>query len=348
MKENNIQFIYWFAYYNLNSPSVRYRAKYPLDFLKKEAGINHYLVVPGYSPSEIINFLRAYFSALIFRKSNSLIVIQKVQSDFIYANLLKLLVLLKKYNTIYDIDDADYFETKPQTIYFFSKHCHKISAGSKEIINHLKRFNSNIIHTSSPVVNLNIIKEKRNKVLTIGWIGGFGGGHKESLIQLVFPALKEITFKIKFIIIGIQNKEDNVLINQYFSENTNIILEIPEAINWLDEKNIQNRIVAFDLGIATLLNNPLQLSKSGIKAKQYLNNGIPVLSTNLSENNSVIINGHNGYFCSDASEFKNRIIEFKNMSDEDYFRFSENARNSIINFDHQAYFNALQQLNSLK
>lgn len=212
----------------------------------------------------------------------------------------------------------------------------------------MKRFNSNIIHTSSPVVNLNIIKEKRNKVLTIGWIGGFGGGHKESLIQLVFPALKEITFKIKFIIIGIQNKEDNVLINQYFSENTNIILEIPEAINWLDEKNIQNRIVAFDLGIATLLNNPLQLSKSGIKAKQYLNNGIPVLSTNLPENNSVIINGHNGYFCSDASEFKNRIIEFKNMSDEDYFRFSENARNSIINFDHQAYFNALQQLNSLK
>ena len=35
-----------------------------------------------------------------------------------------------------------------------------------------------------------ILKTKRNSVFTIGWIGGFGGWHKDSLYECVFPALK--------------------------------------------------------------------------------------------------------------------------------------------------------------
>jgi hypothetical protein len=40
----------------------------------------------------------------------------------------------------------------------------------------------------------------------------------------------------------------------------------------------------------------MQLSKSGIKAKQYMNNGVPVLSSNLPENNTVVIDGFNVFF----------------------------------------------------
>src|SRR5688572_13337958 len=127
MKDEKIEFIYWFAYYNLRSPSIRYRAKYPLDFFKQHKGVNSYLVIPGYSPKRILIFLKAYFSALLFRKKNSLIVIQRVQSDFIYANLLKLLVRIRKRDTVYDLDDADYLELKPDTIHYFAKHCQKIS-----------------------------------------------------------------------------------------------------------------------------------------------------------------------------------------------------------------------------
>ena len=90
-------------------------------------GVENYFVVPSYKPKEIYLFLKAYLSALIFRKPNSLIVIQKVQSNFIYANLLKILVKIRKKDTVYDLDDADYLETNPKTIYFFSKNCEKIS-----------------------------------------------------------------------------------------------------------------------------------------------------------------------------------------------------------------------------
>ncbi|MFH0864742.1 MAG: glycosyltransferase [Bacteroidota bacterium] len=344
MENKKIEFIYWFAYYNLDSPSVRYRAKYPLDFFRDYKGVGSYFVVPSYSPTGIYLFLKAYFSALFFRRQNSLIVIQRVQSNFIYATLLKLLIRIRNQDTVYDLDDADYLEINPKTIYYFAKHCEKISAGSKEIEKHLSRFNQQIIHTTSPIVDLNLVKKHKNSIFKIGWIGGFGGDHKDSLIELVFPALKQLSFNFKLIIIGVLNIEDIEFIKRYFGENLNIEIEIPIRIDWNDEKDIQNRIIAFDIGIATLTNTPMQLSKSGIKAKQYMNNGVPVLSSNLPENNTVVVDGVNGYFCSNVNDFKDRLNQFYNMTNSEYSNFSKNARESIDNFDHKKYFAAYEKI----
>lgn len=338
LQNKKIEFIYWFAYYNLDSPSVRYRAKYPLDFFKDNKGVGNYLIFPSYRSKGIYIFLKAYLSALFFRKPNSLIVIQRVQSNFIYSTLLKLLVRIKKQDTVYDLDDADYLEVNPKTINFFAKHCEKISAGSKQIENFLSQFNNQIIHTTSPIVDLEIVKTKRNSIFTIGWIGGFGGEHKESLIELVFPALKELTFQIKLIVIGVIKLDDIEFIKNYFQDNLNIEIELPLEIDWNDEVDIQKRIVLFDVGISTLTNSEMQLSKSGIKAKQYMNNGVPVLGTNLPENNTVLVDGVNGFFCDTTSDFKERLFQFNNMTDNEYLQFSKNARNSIVNFDHNKYF----------
>ncbi len=344
MQGRSIEFIYWFAYFNLDSPSVRYRGKYPLDFFKEHNGINSFFVVPDYSPRGIIFFLKAYFSALFFRKKNSLIVIQRVQSDFIYANLLKLLIRIRNHDTVYDLDDADYLEVNPQSIHYFARHCEKISAGSRQIETYLKRFNHRIVHTSSPIVDLGIVRKSKNTNFTIGWIGGFGGDHKRSLIDLVFPAMKELTFPFKVVILGVQDPNDAEFIRKYFKDNPNIEIEIPLEINWNDEAGLQKRIVLFDVGIATLANNQLQLSKSGIKVKQYMNNGVPVLSTDLPENNSVVVDGVNGYYCTMANDFKQRLIQFYHMPDAEYLRFLRNARKSICNFDHNKYLSDFEKI----
>ncbi|MGZ3866707.1 MAG: glycosyltransferase [Bacteroidia bacterium] len=340
--ENEIKFIYWFAYYDLFSPSVRYRAKYPLDFLQEAHCIKSFLVMPGYSPERIWKFLIAYVSALFFRKKDSLIVIQRVQSSFIYATFLKLLVCARKTNTIYDIDDADYLEVDPAGIYFFAKHCSGISAGSKAIADHLTPFNKNIIHVTSPVVDLSILKEKRNEHFTIGWIGEFGGDHQQSLFNLVFPAVKALLFRSRFIIIGIRKAADRKFIADYFAD-TNVTVEMPGFIDWNNEEDLQNCIVQFDVGIATLLDNIIQLSKSGIKAKQYLTNGVPVLSSDLPENNNYVIHGENGFLCSSPEDFAARITELRNMSDERYSRLSKTARACVTNFDHPHFLRCLSQ-----
>ena len=128
-----------FAYYNLDSPSVRYRAKYPLDFAREKLNISSNLIIPVYSLKRVLNFIVGYFSALLWPKKNSLIIIQRVRSNFIYSNLLKLLVRARQKRTIYDLDDADYLELDPKVIYSFARLCNHISAGSLEIATHLKK-----------------------------------------------------------------------------------------------------------------------------------------------------------------------------------------------------------------
>ncbi len=343
-KKTKIEFIYWFAFYNLDSPSVRYRAKFPLEFFRDHNCIESYLVIPTYSLSGISLFLKAYFSALFFRKQNSLIVIQRVKSNFIYANLLKLLVKCRRTDTVYDLDDADYLDVDPTTIFYFVKYCRTISAGSMQIGNYLSRFNSQIIHITSPIVDLGIVKSKKNEIFTIGWVGEFGGEHKDSIIKLIFPAIKELSFKLKLVIIGVKSQEDIVFVNTYFNGNDNMEIEIPTGINWKDEWNLQKRIVLFDVGIATLTDSKMQSSKSGIKVKQYMNNGVPVLSTNLPENNSFVLDSKNGFFCNSVNDFKTRLNQFYEMSEEEYLQFSNTARRSICNFDHNKFLEDFEKI----
>ncbi len=340
--------VYWFTHYNLDSPSVRYRAKYPLEYFRQKHGINYYLVIPGYSPARILKFLRAYFSALFFPGINSLIIIQKVRSNFIYAKLLKFLVRIRKKYTVYDLDDADYLRYNPKTIEYFIANCGVVSAGSREIVRHARKTNPRVVHVTTPAVDLGISKKNKNDLFTVGWIGYFGGFHRKSLVQVVFPALKELTFDYKLVMVGAASDEEQSFIENYFEGKKNIQIEIPRNINWNDEAGLQKRIVTFDIGIATLIDTEIQRAKSGIKAKQYLNNGVPVLSMNLPENNTVIVDGKNGFFCSDTKDFIDRITWFYEMDEKEYNDFSLQARNSIRHFNHEKYYSDILRLKKLQ
>jgi glycosyltransferase involved in cell wall biosynthesis len=344
MSDKKIKYIYWFTYYNLESPSVRYRAKYPLDFAKEQLDIPSKLVIPGYSPKRLLAFLRAYSSALLSPKKDSIIVIQRVRSRFIYFHLLKLLVKLRKERTIYDLDDADYLEHEPKTIHFFAQNCQSVAAGSREIVKYLQQFNENVLHLTSPTPDLGIVKRKRNKTFTIGWVGGFRWGHKESLYLYLFPAIKKLDFDCELHLIGINSRTDQKEVQDYFKEKRNVEVIFPDHRNWEDESGLQNKLKHFDVGIATLLDNPIQRAKSGIKAKQYMNSGVPVICNNLPENNKVVIDGYNGFVCKSAQEFSQKLSTFKKMENETYFEFSNNARQSISHFNHKKWFKDLEKI----
>lgn len=98
------------------------------------------------------------------------------------------------------------------------------------------------------------------------------------------------------------------------------------------------------MGVATLVDTPIQRAKSGIKAKQYLNNGVPVLSTYQPENDHVVVDGVNGYFFSNAQEFHERISVLRSMSHAEYTTLSTNARASIKAFDHAHYYRNFLEL----
>ncbi len=342
--KTDTKFIYWFAHYNLDSPSVRYRGKYPLEYLESRYNIKSYFIIPSYRPDKMLLFIRAFFSALLFRKPNSLIIVQRIHSNFIYSTLLKFLIKVRPSNTFYDLDDADYLNYPPKTIFHFIQNCSGVHVGSRELVKNLSGFNKNVVLNTSPTPDLGIVKTKKNSILTIGWVGDFAGEHKEALLKFFFPALKALPFEIRLVILGVGRKSESdfKFITEYFKTATHINLEMPRSIDWNNETGIQQQISKFDIGIATLLDNELHRSKSAFKLKQYLNNGVPVLSSDIPENNHFVIEGKNGFLCSSPENFRQRIIEINEMSNADYLKLSIQARHSNPHFNLASYCQTLK------
>jgi len=94
--------------------------------------------------------------------------------------------------------------------------------------------------------------------------------------------------------------------------------------------------------VSTILDNELHRSKSAFKLKQYLNNGVPVLSSDLPENNYFLKDGRNGFLCASPEIFRQRIVEIYEMSNADYMKLSMQARQSIPNFNLSTYCETLK------
>jgi len=330
-----IKHIYWFAPYNLNGPSTRYRGYYPLKYFSKNFKIEFDFVFPDRSTNGMLKFIRVYLSAFLFRKRNSVIVIQKVCSNRLYANALKLLILVRSKHTQYDIDDAEYLRQKTKTLHFFLKRCKIISVGSHELKNYCMNFNSNVFVLTSPVTDHNIRKMKRNNKPVIGWVGDFGNGnnitkefsHKANVYKILFPQLKKIDTPLKLTIIGVKNSNDISPILQFFKDKTNIEIEIPTNLKWKDDDWLYQEIIKFDIGVSPMTNHLFNCSKSAFKAKQYLSVGIPTIASNVGENSRFVLHNKNGIICEKSSDFLTAINRIINMNDKDYFKMSENAIN---------------------
>ena len=338
-----IKHIYWFAYYNLEEPSVRYRAKYPLIELQEKYHISYSIVYPGYSLASLLNFFRTYFSALLFRRKNSIIVFQKIYSNGLYSATLKFLLFCRSSNTLYDIDDADYIRRPAKTIHYFMKKSTVCAAGSTSIIQYIQQYNSNTFLLTSPVIDHGIIKQQLEKTFTIGWIGYYGA-HRASLTQLFFPALHKIDFPIKLKLIGVANVNEVQEIQSYFKNNPNISIDAPLNIDWFNEHSVYQFISSFDLGVSPLLDTEFNRGKSAFKLKQCLSCGVPVLGSSVGENKYFLKDGVNGFFCENADDFADRIVFLRNTIHESYPNLSQNALKTFPEFSLDHYCNKLMNL----
>jgi glycosyltransferase involved in cell wall biosynthesis len=331
-----IKHVYWFAYFNLSEPSVRYRAKFPLQKLKEKYGISYSIVYPGYDYQNISNFLKAFFSALFFRKKNSIIVFQKIYTNGFYTFALKMLLFFRPKYTLYDIDDAEHTRRPTNTIHHFMENCSACSAGSKSLIEYIKQFNQNAFLLTSPVIDHGLIKGKLEKKLTVGWIGYYGA-HRMSLTQLFFPALKNINFPLKLKLLGVKDETEKQEIKSYFKENKNISIDTPLSIDWLDEQSIYETIKTFDIGVSPLLDNEFNRAKSAFKLKQYLSCGVPVLASSVGENKEFLEDGVNGYLCDSPIEYFQKLESINNSKDSIYSKLNIHAKSTFPKFSIDNY-----------
>ncbi|MEM6347138.1 MAG: glycosyltransferase [Bacteroidota bacterium] len=286
---------------------------------------------------------------LLFRRANSLVVIQKIYTNRYYANLLKLLVWLRNENTVYDLDDAEYYRWPAQTLVFFIKHCQYIQVGSESLRAYCLKYNPNVFLATSPVIVHKQYKTHKGTKPVLGWVGDFGNGrkvtqafsHKTNLYQLFFSKLASIRYPIKLVLIGVKNESDIPELKDLFANYPHIELEIPTNLNWRDDRWLYTKIVEFDIGLSPLVSHPFNEAKSAFKAKQYLSCGVPVVASDVGENNKFITHGVNGYLCNSADEFIKAIDQIVKMDPPSYAELVAHALETEGKFSLDRYCGAL-------
>ena len=331
-----INHIYCFCYFGKSEATVRYRATYALEWLQKNKNISHDIFYPSYQIQNIIRFFWLFCCIYFFRKKNSIIIFQKIFSDKIYARVLFCLLKKQKQHTLYDLDDAEHTRRDAKTIVRFMQHCQACAVGSHALMDYVQPHNQQIIFLTSPIIAHTQQKKFRNIQFNIGWIGYYGA-HKNSLHQLVFPALLQLRFPVKITLLGVQTAVEKAEINHYFLTNDLIELEIPLDLDWLQEMDIYQRISCFDLGLSPLLDNEFNRAKSAFKLKQCLSCAVPVLASPVGENLHFLQEGVNGFFCAEASDFLAKINFFYQLNLIDYQQFSQAAAASYSLYSMELY-----------
>jgi glycosyltransferase involved in cell wall biosynthesis len=335
----NVRHIYWFSYQTADLPSVRYRAVHPLSHLWAWHGVGSTFVVPGWSPRRVIAFLRAYTEALLRPRAGSVIVIQRLYTFGLYALALRLLTFFRGERCIYDIDDAEYMERRAGTIHAFMRNCALVTAGSAGLLAYARRYNPHGRLLTSPVPDHGCRKApdrdrvQRNAVFTIGWVGCFWGTHERNLHQLLLPALHDLGFRARLVVLGARNDEAEARLRACFAGDQWLSIEVDRTVDWMDETAVHGRIARFDVGVAPLLDTEINRCKSAFKLKQYMSCGVPVLAGPLGENGRFLEHGVNGLACRSVNEFRQGIYRMAGIPDAEYARFSANALESVPAFD---------------
>jgi glycosyltransferase involved in cell wall biosynthesis len=174
-------------------------------------------------------------------------------------------------------------------------------------------------------------KPPRTSPFVVGFIGCYWGTHFYNVRDLVIPALKQLTFPVVLEIIGARNEKERTQTEQLL-EGSGITLGFRDIGNWNDEEEINRAMLRWHIGLAPLKNTIVCRAKSAFKVKQYLNLGIPSVSTRVGENAKFIRHGQNGYLYDDPGELAAILDNHYRLPDSERELFAGRAKLSSQEF----------------
>jgi len=280
-----------------------------------------------------------HFWQLIFHlfgtKNKHVVVIQRVSGFGWYSRILKYLVKRTKHKHLffYDLDDAIYEEMiDDRQIRWFMEHVHQVVVGSEELRQYALKCNPNAVIITTPVVPTTVLSIPSSEVMfTVGFIGCYWGTHFQNMRDFVMPALCAVDFPVVLEIIGAEKPLERQLTRDYFV-GTNVTVVFKAIQNWFDEFEINTAMSSWQLGFAPLHNTVVCRAKSAFKVKQYLNLGIPVVSTNVGENKAFIHHQVNGFLFDDPIQLSELLHFYNALSTEERAIYSKAAKASSTSF----------------
>lgn len=207
---------------------------------------------------------------------------------------------------IFDFEDAIYMPSSDKSnIFKWAKFPNKFYSNvrlSAHVIvcnNYLreKLYNYNPLITVIPTsIDTDKFKLKADKPANDGIVIGWIGSHTTlPCLKQIFPALRKLSRKCKFIlkIIG-GGKEIQIPGIKVISE------------KWSLDKEVEN-FQSLDIGIYPLPDNEWAMAKTPFKTIQYMSVGVPAVASNVGGNKEIIQDGVNGFLAFSEEEWVDKL-----------------------------------------
>ena len=237
------------------------------------------------------------------------VVFQKTYSRW-HVKLLQLAKCLGK-KTVLDLDDAPSRTKNATTLGNVERMMNLaslVSVGSQNLFDYASEHQDRVALIPSSI-KLSNYELKRHAdgsgPACLGWIGN-GRHYQQDLVEILVPVLHDLTQRhsLRLKIVGACGERE---LYDAFSKVRGLELDFIDQLDWSDAGAIAHATSDFDIGLYPLLKNDFNDFKCGFKALEYMASGIPVVSSNVAINASIVQHGQSGFMVEGNEQWQDAI-----------------------------------------
>ena len=234
--------------------------------------------------------------------------------------------------SIYDLDDAVYISEDSEVVSHFVERVHRVIVGSDRLRTWALTHNSDVevITTMLPVPEW--VPAPNDNLFTVGWIGKFHH-HECDLIDVLFPAVRRLSFPMRLRLIGIRPDEQGV-IHEHLRGCDHVDVDFVQIEDWTNEGEIQKWLRSFHVGVMPLVESEISESRSAFKLKQYSACGVPSLASPVGETRRFLLEGENGWLCHDEDEWVDHLTRLRGLGKDERDALSKSSYKCAVSGDY--------------
>lgn len=272
------------------------------------------------------------FTLLVHTIRSKAVIFQKTYGKYHYWLQLVARTLGRK--TYIDIDDAPSINNNERTLKQVAKMMQAadaVFAGSENLQKWSSQYNSNVLLVPSSI-NLDqysakaLITGHTERPICIGWIGN-GKFYSEDLIQILKPAISILAQRHQ-IHLKLVGTNYTTSIGAAFENVKGLQLECIDELEWSNTDAVLEQIRSFDIGVYPLIPKKFNEFKCGFKALEYMALAIPVVSSDVANNASIIRHekaGYIAYTTEDWVKYLEKLVIEKQLREQ----FGSNGRKRV-------------------
>lgn len=234
-------------------------------------------------------------------------------------------VLRKK--IIFDFDDAIWIPNTSENnkiiagikwhhkVSAICKWAYKVSCGNSYLRDYAGQFNSRAVINPTTIDTINLhnqVKDQHTSKIVIGWTGTHS---TMKYLEQVVPVLQKLEEDYAFEFRVISNQKPDLPVRSLVFK------------PWQKETEIAD-LIAFNVGLMPLEDDPWAKGKCAFKALQYMALGIPALVSPVGMNTEVVNSKVDGFICSTKEEWYT-ALEFLLLTPEARVSMGQAAREKI-------------------